>query len=100
MEARQAPAESFSSIGNGATERRGNGEIWFPPRCPVAPLLRCAPGRGSRLRKSRGQPVQQLRVRRLVPLEAEVVGGADDAAAEVVLPDAVDHHPGGEGVLG
>ena len=30
---------------------------------------------------------------------AEVVAGLDEAAAEVALPDAVDHHAGGERVL-
>ena len=31
---------------------------------------------------------------------AEVVGRADEAAAEMVHPDPVDHHAGGQGVVG
>ena len=32
--------------------------------------------------------------------EAEVIGAADQAIAEVSLPDAIDDHPRGEGVIG
>ena len=47
-----------------------------------------------------GQPVEQLRMRRRRALIAEVARRADDAAAEVVLPEAVDHHAGRQRVLG
>ena len=46
-----------------------------------------------------GQPVEQFRVRRPVALQAEIVRRADDAAAEVILPDAIDHHAGRERVV-
>ena len=46
-----------------------------------------------------GQPVEQLGVRRPLAEAAEVARGADDAPAEVVHPDAVDQHAGGERVL-
>ena len=41
-----------------------------------------------------GQPVEQLGVRRGLAPRAEVAGRGDDAPAEVVLPDAIDQHPG------
>ncbi len=47
----------------------------------------------------RGEVVEQFGVRRLRPGNAEVVGRGDDAGAEVVLPDAVDHDAGEERVL-
>ena len=34
------------------------------------------------------------------PLQAKIIGGAHDTAAKVVLPDPVDHDPGGHGVVG
>ena len=45
------------------------------------------------------EPIEQLGMRRRRAQLAEVVGRADDAAAEVMLPDAVDDHPRGEHVL-
>ena len=41
-----------------------------------------------------GQPVEQLRVRRLAAVEAEVAGRLDQPGAEVSLPEPVDDHPG------
>ena len=41
-----------------------------------------------------GQPVEQLGMRRRLPLLAEVARRGDDPAAEVVLPEPVDDHPG------
>ena len=38
------------------------------------------------------QPVEQFRVRGQLAELAEVVGAGHDAAAEVVLPEAIDHH--------
>jgi hypothetical protein len=45
-----------------------------------------------------GEVVEELGVGRGLAHRAEVVGGADEAFAEVVLPDAVDHDAGEEGV--
>ena len=39
-------------------------------------------------------------MRRRLPLLAEVVLGFHDAAPEVMLPDAVHHHAGGERMVG
>src|SRR5262245_7469733 len=44
----------------------------------------------------RGQPVEQFGVRRQRPHPTEVVGRIDNAAAEVILPDAVGDAPPGE----
>ena len=44
------------------------------------------------------QPVQQFGVGRLLAHLAEVVWIGRQAPAEVVLPDAVDHDPGSEGI--
>src|SRR5262245_28713060 len=41
-----------------------------------------------------GQPVQQLRVRRRLALEAKVLAGPDEAGAEVGLPNSVDQGAG------
>ena len=49
--------------------------------------------------ESSGEPVEQLGMRRRRPQLAEVAGRAHEALSEVFLPDAVDHHAGGEGVL-
>ena len=48
---------------------------------------------------SAGEPVEQLRVRRLAAHLAEVVRRVDEPAAEVPLPDAVDDHAPGQRVL-
>src|SRR5947199_141330 len=53
------------------------------------PLFHPPPTSGTRRRKLRRQPIQQLRVRRRLAAGAEVAGGADDSGAEVVQPDAV-----------
>ncbi len=47
-----------------------------------------------------GQPVEQLGMAGTGAHVAEIVGSSDDAASEVIIPEAVGHHPGGEGVLG
>jgi hypothetical protein len=47
-----------------------------------------------------GQPVEQFGVRRRFAHLAEVARRAHDALAEVMLPDAVHHHPRREGVIG
>ena len=44
--------------------------------------------------------VQQLRMRRLVPEATEVVDGADEPAAEDVMPEPVDHHACGQRIIG
>ena len=46
--------------------------------------------------RSRGQPVEQLGMRRGLALLAEIAGRGDDSAAEVMLPEAVDDHPRGQ----
>ena len=46
------------------------------------------------------EPVEQFGVRRLLAHLAEVVRRADEAAAEVPLPDAVGDHSPGERVVG
>ena len=46
-----------------------------------------------------GQPIEQLRMRRAHAVVAEIAGGADDAAAEMMLPDAVDHDAGGHRIV-
>src|SRR5579871_6918065 len=45
------------------------------------------------------QPVQQLRMRRPFAISAKVVGGTDDSAAEMVLPDPIHHHARGERIV-
>ncbi len=47
-----------------------------------------------------GQPVEQLGMRRQLAGDAEVAGGAHQAGAEDLLPEAVDRHAGGQGMLG
>ena len=44
-------------------------------------------------------PVEQFRMGGLFTEPAEVAAGRDKALAEVVLPDAVDHHAGAERIL-
>jgi hypothetical protein len=46
------------------------------------------------------QPIEQFRVRRKPTLDAEVVLGLDQPAAEELLPGAVDDDPRGERVVG
>ena len=46
------------------------------------------------------QPVEQLGVRRRLALEAEVLGGLHQPDAEMLLPEPVDGHAGGQRVLG
>ena len=47
-----------------------------------------------------GQPVQQFGMGRGGPQLAEVAGRGHQAPAEVMLPDAVHHHPGRQGMIG
>ena len=44
-----------------------------------------------------GEPLEQFRMRRPLAADAEVADGADQAFAEVVLPDPIDHHAGEQG---
>ena len=46
-----------------------------------------------------GEIVEQFRVRRRLAAPAEIAGRADEAVAEMMQPDAVDHHAGGERVV-
>ena len=43
-----------------------------------------------------GQPVEQFGMRGALAHLAEIVGRADDAFAEMMLPDAIDHHARGQ----
>src|SRR6516162_5125603 len=45
------------------------------------------------------QPVQQFRMRRRIPHLAEIVESRNDAASEVMMPDAVDNHAGRQRVF-
>ena len=47
-----------------------------------------------------GQPVEQVGVGRRLGAQAEVAGGLDQSAAEVVGPDPVDDDPRGERIVG
>src|SRR5207302_671998 len=49
--------------------------------------------------KRRGQPVEQLRMRRQRAHPAEVARRSDQTPAEVLLPDAIDDRPPGEDIL-
>ena len=49
--------------------------------------------------KSLREEVEELRVRRLAAHEAEVARGVDEAGAEVVMPQAIREHAGGDGVV-
>ena len=42
------------------------------------------------------EPIEQFRIAGALTLRAEIVGCGNDAAAEMVLPDAVDHDSRGE----
>ena len=44
----------------------------------------------------RGQPVQQLRVRRRRTHPSEIVGCLHNSFSKMMLPDAIDHHPRGQ----
>ena len=45
-----------------------------------------------------GEPIEQFRVRGQAALFAEVTRCADESASEVVLPEAIHHDAGGEGI--
>ena len=47
-----------------------------------------------------GQPVEQFGMRRALAHDAEIAGRADDAAAEVIMPDAIDHDARGQRIVG
>ena len=42
----------------------------------------------------RGEEVQQLGVRRRLALASEIIGCGDDAPAEMMLPESIDHDTG------
>ena len=48
----------------------------------------------------RGEPVEQLGMARRFASDAEVRGRRDDPPAEMVLPDAIGHHPGRQRMVG
>ncbi len=47
-----------------------------------------------------GQPIQQLGMRGTLAHAAEIVGRADDAASEMIMPDAIHHHARGQRIFG
>ena len=47
-----------------------------------------------------GQVIEQLGVRRQFADVAEIIDGADQARAEQVVPDAIDHDPRGQRIVG
>ena len=53
-------------------------------------------GRQPSAMNSRGQIVEQLGMRRQPAVEAEIAGRLHQPLAKVVVPDAIDHHPGRE----
>ena len=57
---------------------------WTPPLTPGSSLAA-----GRREHEFEGQPIEQIRMRRQRPLDAEIVFGLDKALAEVLLPDAI-----------
>ena len=56
-------------------------------------------GRPARVDQLGGEEVEQGRVRRLRSVRAEVAGGGDEAAAKMVVPDAIDPDTGGQLVV-
>ena len=52
----------------------------------------------SALAMALGEPVEQLRMRGGLAVEAEVAWGGDEAPAEVIVPGAIDHHARGQGI--
>src|SRR5581483_9724178 len=55
--------------------------------------------RPAALDEAAGEPVEQLGVRGRLAAGAEIVGRGDDAASEMPLPDAIDHHARGQRIL-
>src|SRR5262249_26065479 len=45
------------------------------------------------------QIIEQLRMRRAAAHPSEIIRGRDDAAAEMILPDAVHHHASSQRVF-
>src|SRR6266508_6281775 len=52
-----------------------------------------------RLHELHRQPIEQFRMRRRRALRAEIVFSLHNAASEILLPEAIDHHARGERVL-
>ena len=50
--------------------------------------------------KAVGKIIEQFRMRGPVALRAEVAGRADQSVPEMLLPDAIDDHPGSERIVG
>src|ERR1041385_4805526 len=89
------PPESRKSA---ASQSRSSGWLGRPPILPTA--LGGAFEGCPRVAGGGGEPVEELGVAGAAAHFAEVVGGVDDSAAEVVVPDAVDDGAPGEGVVG
>ena len=47
-----------------------------------------------------GQPIEQLRMARRLAQAAEVAAAIHQAAAEVILPEAIDHHARRQRIVG
>ena len=47
-----------------------------------------------------GEPIEKLGMCRCDTWLAEVFGGGDDSSAKVILPNTIDHHAGGERMVG
>ena len=56
--------------------------------------------RPTALHEGRRQMVEQFRMGRRAATDPEIIGRAHETFAEMVSPDAVDHHPRGERILG
>src|SRR6185503_7898098 len=46
------------------------------------------------------KPIQEFRMCGAIALDAEFAGCADDAFAEMIVPDAIDDHTSGQGIRG
>src|ERR1043165_6224044 len=52
------------------------------------------------LDEARREMIEQFRMRGWLAAHAEIVGRGDETATEMILPEAVGHHAGGERVIG
>src|SRR5215467_13085687 len=56
--------------------------------------------RPSALDKTRRQIIEQFRMGRSLTPRSKIVGSLNDSLSKVMLPDAIDHHSGCQGILG
>ena len=57
-------------------------------------------GRTGRFHEFGCQPIEQFRMGRLPTVEAKVIGSVDQSLSEMVLPDPIHHHAGGQRITG